>query len=280
MGYLSLAAPAVVPGLMLVPFAFSTSNRSSRPQLSLVLVQEIISPSLFRRTVGSAASLTAFVIALFLGAMVVLVLPLHLWDVLVFCLHRFYGRIDFESTMATEQQCVLMAFTSRSSNHHHSPRIGIHTSLVVQSLLFWCTIIMTSFTCCCSFYCFPPRFLIEISAASTQAKLKNIITQCWDIVSYDKKCYLCTRCRIFYSNPRKTRERSNNKEDRILICTMVVDKCKSVQLHWSSCFLRIPTILLVVHYHHDVLLIYLLFLILLFSEFSDWNLAPKYTGNA
>ena len=46
--------------------------------------------------------------------------------------HRFYGRIDFESTMATEQQYVLMAFTSRSSNRHHSARIGIHTSLVVQ----------------------------------------------------------------------------------------------------------------------------------------------------
>jgi len=53
----------------------------------------------------------------------------------------------------------------------------------------------------------------------------------------------------------------------------------SVQLHRSNCFLRIPTILLVVHYHHDVL--YLLLLILLFSpEVSRWDLCSQYTGNA
>ncbi len=54
----------------------------------------------------------------------------------------------------------------------------------------------------------------------------------------------------------------------IVDSTMVVDKCKSVQL--------------VVHYHHDVLLVlYLLLLILLFSpEVSHRNICSQYTGNA
>jgi hypothetical protein len=68
MGYISLAALAVIPGLML-PFSTTSSIQSSQP-LSLVLAQEIISPLLFRRTERSAASFAAFAIALFLGAMV------------------------------------------------------------------------------------------------------------------------------------------------------------------------------------------------------------------
>ncbi len=50
----------------------------------------------------------------------------------------------------------------------------------------------------------------------------------------------------------------------------------SVQIHRSSCFLRIPTILLVVHYHHDVL--YLLLLILLFSPEVSLDLCSQQYG--